>query len=417
MSSSYRALLARPGAVQLAAACGIAWFSYSIYGLGFVLVVERGTGSFASAGMVVAAFSVGSAAFAPARGRAVDRRGGRILPALAVAHVALLTLLVVAAAAAAPTAVLIALSGLGGAVVPPLIATARAQWGEIAGETLAPTSHALNAALGEASQVLGPAVLGVTAMVAPPAVPVVALLAGVVIASSMLGSRARAPELESWAIRGHGWQLPGGAGFRIVAAGEGLLAVAFGAIDVALPARAATDGSATHAAWALAALAGASAAAALWGGAAGARIATPERFAGGIVLATAGLVGAAAAPSFALVVAACIPTGAGAGLAFAAVLELLDGLIDPSRAVEAFTWITTAGGAGTAAGAALAGLLAASEPRQAMLVAPIATALAAVVVFAGRRDLGTSRNPPSAASESAEEFALPSGGSTRAPSE
>lgn len=50
MLSSYRALLARGGAAQLAFACALGWLSYTGYSLAIILAVHAATGSFAVAG-------------------------------------------------------------------------------------------------------------------------------------------------------------------------------------------------------------------------------------------------------------------------------------------------------------------------------------------------------------------------------
>ncbi|MDW5598579.1 hypothetical protein VSS74_29735, partial [Conexibacter stalactiti] len=91
---SYRALLARPGTRAIALACGLGWLSFSSYALALVLAVEAASGSFATAGATVAAFTAGSALLAPLRGRLVDRRGPRALVAFALPHAAALLALV-----------------------------------------------------------------------------------------------------------------------------------------------------------------------------------------------------------------------------------------------------------------------------------------------------------------------------------
>ncbi|MBO9533371.1 MAG: MFS transporter [Solirubrobacteraceae bacterium] len=388
MSSPYRALLARPGTRPLLAASSLAWFSYSIYGLGFVLVVEHGTGSFATAGAVIAAFSAGSAALAPLRGRLVDRCGRSALLAFAAVHVVALLALIAAAESGASAGPLVVLGALGGASAPPLIAVARSEWSRAAGPSLAPIAHGLNAALSEFAQVIGPLLVAVAAGgAADPGPPVAVLLGGVLLAAVVLAramptSPAHPPDEAPG--REASLRPPGGAGFLIVAGGELLLAIAFGALDIALPALTARDGSAADAAFPLAALAAASAAAALLSGTRATRVAPSSRFAAGLGLGAVGLALLAVLPELVPLAIACLPAGAGMGLAFAAVFELLDAVVDEHRAIEAFTWLTAAGGAGAAAGAALAGLsLAHGHVGHAMLVAPAAAGLAALLAVGG----------------------------------
>src|SRR3954452_22579636 len=152
--STYRALLARPGASSLAVACGIGWLSFGAYGLAVVLAVHEATGSFGAAGAAVAAFAVGSGALAPLRGRFVDARGPRALAAFAPLHAAGLALLALGCAGGWGRGGLVVLAGVAGAPCPPLIATARSVWPAVAGPELTRAAHALNAALGDAAMVI-----------------------------------------------------------------------------------------------------------------------------------------------------------------------------------------------------------------------------------------------------------------------
>src|SRR6266496_1842894 len=77
MSESYVALLGRPRARRLLGALAAAWLSFGMVGLAVFLSVHRATASFGIAGVGVAAFSIGSGALAPLRGRVLDRRGVR----------------------------------------------------------------------------------------------------------------------------------------------------------------------------------------------------------------------------------------------------------------------------------------------------------------------------------------------------
>jgi MFS family permease len=145
--SKYVALLARTGARPLALACGLGWLSFASYGFAIVLAVADATGSFAVAGGAVGAFSAGSALLAPFRGRYVDRHGPRALARFAPVHAVALGLLVVGCLTTDSSWLLVGTAGIAGLFTPPLIATARAVWPEVAGSELVTTAHALNAAL------------------------------------------------------------------------------------------------------------------------------------------------------------------------------------------------------------------------------------------------------------------------------
>ncbi|MBO0819074.1 MAG: MFS transporter, partial [Actinobacteria bacterium] len=137
--SRYRALLARPGALRVAAACAAGWLSFSSYGFAIVLAVRAATGSFQLAGAASALFAAGSALLAPARGRAVDRLGWPALAGLAAMNTSAMTVLAVAGSLGWASWLLLAAAAVAGAAAPPLIATARACWPRVAGPELART--------------------------------------------------------------------------------------------------------------------------------------------------------------------------------------------------------------------------------------------------------------------------------------
>src|SRR3954464_7208411 len=119
--STYRALLARPGARALALACGRGWRSFGSYGLAIVLAVHAASGSFAAAGAAVAAFSAGSGLLAPVRGRLLDARGPRALALVAPVHAGGLALLVLGCVAGWSDPLVVVVAGVAGATCPPLI--------------------------------------------------------------------------------------------------------------------------------------------------------------------------------------------------------------------------------------------------------------------------------------------------------
>jgi len=261
MFFSYRALLARAGARPLALACALGWLAYTSYGLAIILVVHSSAHSFTVAGGAVAAFSAGSGGAAPARGRFIDRRGPGGLAWFVAAHTGAASALVIACALRAPPPILLGTSAIAGALAPPLIATARAVWGEVAGRELTGSAHALNASL--------------AAFVA---LPLSAAACGGIVASLWIGSRAGRSRVTS-------------------------------------------------------------------------------RYLAGSVLAGAVLPLTIVTPTLAGVICISVAAGAGYGILGAALFELLDHVVAPERAVEAFTWLTTGQAAGSAAGAAATGAL------------------------------------------------------------
>ena len=401
----YRSLLARPGAPGVAAACAAGWLAFQSYVLAIVLAVHAVTGSFRLAGATTALFALASAALAPLRGRAVDRRGRPALLGFAATHTGAMTLLAATRPLGGPVWLLLAAAALAGAAAPPLIATARATWPRVAGPDLARTGHALNAALGDAAGVAGPAVTGAVAAAVSPLVALAALAAGPGIGALLLaraagprpgaeyhsditGPRRRGRPARRWA-----GALGGSAGLRTIVFADAVLGVTLGALEVTAPAAANHSGSANLGALPLACLAAASAAASLWSGTAGRRPAA-ARYAAGWLMLAIGLLPAIALRSLAGLIAVAVAAGPGLGIMNTAAFELLDQVTHPRNAVEALTWLTTMQGLGLAAGSAAAGQLAGSGGTGALALVAMPSLLAAAGVALRRHTLRAAPVPP-----------------------
>jgi MFS family permease len=379
--SVYSALLKRRGARALALACISGWVTFASSGLAIVLLVEHRTGSFAAAGAAVAAFSAGAGVLAPFRGRLIDSRGAPVLVAFGAGHAAGLVLVIVAPSGVAT----VLAAGFAGAVAPPLIATARTVWPVVAGPELTRAAHALNALLGDAASVLGPAATGaLVAWLGAPAA--LALLAFGPFAGTVIVARVGVPRRgigPGEARHGALGALRTSAGLRTLVVVDVWLGMAIGAVDVAAPALAAEESAPELAAIPLAAFAAGSVAASLWAGQARSR--AQRRFVAGCVLLSVALAGCAFVSSVIALAAVLLFAGAAYGVLNVALFELLDVVVPPRNAVEALTWLTTAGGIGIAAGAAIAGQLAADSPESALLLTAIATVPGAVLALARRR--------------------------------
>ena len=94
-----------------------------------------------------------------------------------------------------------------------------------------------------------------------------------------------------------------------------------------------------------------------------------------------------AAPSLAGITAIPAVAGAGFGLLNVAVFQLIDEVVGPDLAVEAFTWLTTWQGLGVAVGAAAAGQLARAHITGGLLLVAAAPAVGALVAVIRRRTL------------------------------
>jgi len=356
--SRYRALLARPGALRVAVACAAGWLSFSSYEFAIVLAVRAETGSFSLAGGASALFAIGSAALAPARGRAVDRLGRRALVALAGVHTVAMAALAAASSLGWPRWSLLAAGVLAGAAAPPLIATARACWPQVAGPDLARTAHALNAALGDVAGVAGPAMTGAIAAAVSPLVALWAVVPGPILGVLLLGRGApHAPAGSARPDRRLLGVLAGSAGLRTIVLSGCALGVTLGALQVAAPAIASTTGPAGLGALPLSCLAASSATASLWAGS-GRRWPAAARFTAGWLIVAAALLPCLAAGSLIPLTLLTLTAGTGLGLLTTALFELLDQITGPGHSVEALTWLTSLQALGLAAGAAGTGQLA-----------------------------------------------------------
>ncbi|MFB7463226.1 MFS transporter [Streptomyces sp. NPDC056224] len=143
---------------------------------GSVLLVVQTSGSLATAGIVGGTLSAGQVVFGPVLGRLADRHGQRpvVLGAAAVNAVATAAL-VAGALGRLDTVPLAAIGAVTGASVPligPLARTRSVALAHRAGsdEGVVGAVHSLEGTLDEVSFVLGPAVVGLAALVAHPAV-------------------------------------------------------------------------------------------------------------------------------------------------------------------------------------------------------------------------------------------------------
>lgn len=104
--------------------------SYGVVFLSLVLAVARITGSYATAGVVIAVFGLSSSLLSPFRARLIDRYGSRtVLPPMAVLYALLLAAMAaVTWQSGAPRALLWILAGACGACTPPLGPLMRTLW-------------------------------------------------------------------------------------------------------------------------------------------------------------------------------------------------------------------------------------------------------------------------------------------------
>ncbi len=349
---SYRALLGHGHTGRLLAGLSAAWLSYGMVGLALFLTVHRATGSYGLAGVAVAAFSAGSGALAPARGRLVDRRGPRRwLPAFAVCYGSALVLLAALARGGSPGWPLVACAAVAGATAPPLVATIRGLWSGLVEPPLLRRAYALTSLVGDVGAVGAPALGGVLFVAAPWAPLVVCALGACAAAAAVAGAAPPRPPVEGG---DPGGSLVAGAAMRTLLVVSVALGAALGLVEVAVPAAATRWGDATYSGFLLGAFALGSVGGALWFAGREWRSPPERRYLVAVSWLALGLAPPLAATGSATLAPLLVVAGAGYGPATIALFEALDALA-PARATEALTWVTTAEAIGAAAGAAASG--------------------------------------------------------------
>jgi predicted MFS family arabinose efflux permease len=243
------------------------------------------------------------------------------------------------------------------------MATARSLWTRVAGPELAPTAHALNAALADGAVLLSPPLVGALSGLLSASAAMAALLGGATVAGGLITwtglrlARPMAPRGRRGSHRVWG-VLHESDGLRTLVACDALIGGWIGAFEVAATAIAARSGAPALAALPLSASAAGSLVVSLWSGSARVRQPASRRYLGGCVVVALAFPLMLLAPSVLGLAVVAVAVGAGFALLNVAAFHLLDHVVAPDRAVEAFTWLTTGSAVGMALGAACAGQLA-----------------------------------------------------------
>ena len=376
---SYGSILRRPHVWGVVVAAFVGRLPIGMTGLAMVLLVESATGSFATAGAAAAAFALGEGAGQPLLGRLVDRRGQTaVLRATALAFPAALATLALLSDGA-PAAAYIALCGVAGLALPPLMSAMRALWPTLAGPGPAlDRAYALEAVLQELLGLIGPVLVAVAALAGTRAPVLAAAACGLI---GTLAFAASAPS-RGWrpAPREPGAGALRSPGLRTLLLGSAALGLVGGAAQVAIPAFADEQGAAWASGLVLAAIAAGSIAGGL-------RFHPPrERYPLLLALAAAGPAVLALAPSLPVMAVLGLLVGLVLAPGFAAGFSLVSRIAPAGAVTEAFAWTSTALVVGLATGNALSGILAEAASPRAALAAGSAVALALAAAVALRRN-------------------------------
>jgi MFS family permease len=401
-----RAVLAVPGARRLLVTSVAARFPLGMMALAILLLVRAGTGSFATAGVVVGAQTLTAAAVAPVQGALLDRRGGRaLLLPLACADAAALAGLVLAARAHVSPAVLALLGGAAGGLIPPVDAYTRVLWPKVAGTPeLLEAAYQLDATSQETIWTGGPLVVaGAIAWFSASAAVLLTALVGIVGTALFVATPlTRDPPVRERAV-GRRSALAS-RGLRVVLVSGALMGLGVGAVEVALPALAAHSRSHGAAGLLLALWSVGSMLGGLLYGMRSWRLPPIPRYAVLLVF-----IGVATAPLIlARSVLAGVPLSLIAGIGYAPALAcqyLLIGRLAPREAIgEAFTWSTASLIFGIAGGAAISGSLVQHVGlASSFALGALSTAMGGAVVVAGRASMGAFADQPSSAPGEARE--------------
>jgi MFS family permease len=390
LTDRFGRVLRAPGVVRLLGAAVLARMPIGIDGLAIVLFVRAETGSFARAGLVAAAFGLGSGVTSPGQGRLIDRRGhARVMLPLAVLHAGSLGALVALGLSGAPTVALVACGLAAGATVPPVGFVVRPMLPRLLGDRddLLPSAYALDGIAIEMVFISGPLLTAVVVSVASPAAALLVAcgfaLAGTLVLVTSPASRAWRP-----AEPEDGRRLLGALaspGVRTLVAATAPVGFALGATEVTMTAFASHHGSRAAAGALLALWAVGSA---LGGLAYGARDHALEPGARWVRLAALYPVCSVPlllAPSIAVMVPLAVIAGLCLAPLLAAINQLIGDVAPPGAVTEAFAWPITAIALGVSGGSAAAGGIAQAWGWREGFVAVVVAGLVGGAIAVGRR--------------------------------
>jgi MFS family permease len=383
--AGFRPLLRTPGAAAFFFSAAVGRTGIAMTGLGLVWLLHARTGSYGTAGLAAAGFSLAEALIGPQAARLIDRFGQtRVLPFSLLAHGGAIACVLASTTPAAS----IAAATCAGAVVPQLGALSSARWAHLLRgrrDDELPAAFSLESLANASSFLLGP--LLVTSLGAAGDATLASVIAAVLIlgGGGALAAQARtapppAREHAERARTGRPLMQPAflllallnlaiGLYFGTMAISVSSFAVSHGVPGAAAPIIAASGLSGLLSGW-------------LYGRR---RHTTPARRQ--LVFAAAYLTGTALllplAPSAVWLGAAVVVTEVAVPPMLALLNVLTEKAIPPAVLTQAFTWSNSASAAGSALAASLAGRAADAWGSSAALALAPAAALVLLVLALG----------------------------------
>lgn len=357
----YRELLSPPSVRRVVGWGLVARLPMGMMALALVLLIRSVGGSYQDAGIANAVEAVMAGIGAPLGGRLVDRHGpGRVLMVYAIVHPTLITVLLILALTHAPLVAIVIAAGAVGIAFPPIGPTIRSMWPRLIPREELHTAFALEATLQEIIFVSGPLIIGaLTALVSASAgIMVTAVLsaAGVIMLARTSQIRSVHAQPRHDGRRSHLLAAAAPPGVRRILTFSAGLGIAFGAVEVAMPAFAESHGGRSLGALALAAWSGGS----LVGGLLAASRPAPD-LPKRLRQTSAAFVAVLFLPLLAHSMAVMTIVMFIAGLPIAPSFAVTYGLVErsalPNTQAEVFGWISTAITMGVALGTAGGGTL------------------------------------------------------------
>ncbi|HEX4804516.1 MAG TPA: MFS transporter [Conexibacter sp.] len=389
----YHTLMRQPGVPRLVASVLIGRLPIGIFSLAIVLLVRQHTHSFAQAGAASAAWALGAGVVAPLQGRLVDRFGQpAVLVPSTLLNAGAVAAVVVGARHGAPIWLLALFAWLGGAALPPLGACMRSIWASTFVEDASArnVAYTFESMVAELFYIVGPAITTLLIAISSPGTALLLAIglsaAGTLAFATAALSRGWRGEEPTERSRAGALAAPGMRTLMLAIVPTG---VAFGGLEVAMPAFAVAHGRAAGLAGILlTAMAVGSLLGGFWYGARNWSGSVVRRFIGLQTLFTLGLLPLLIADS--VWTMAVVMTIAGLALApsAAAGYLLVDRVAPAGTATEATTWVMTANVAGAALGAVLGGVVAQDVGvRAALVLVCVGPLLGTLVTLARRRTL------------------------------
>jgi MFS family permease len=241
----YLEVLRAPGVARVAVFAMMGRLPFAIVPLSILLLMREEGYHYGQIGAVVGAESLAVGVTAGFVGRLVDRSGRRRVILVTGASTTLfLCAGTVAILSNAPVWLLVALAALQGATIPPISASMRSLWARLVPEGTLQSAYAFDAIQLELVFVVGPLIAAGLATAISPAAGLLLCAGFYALAATGFASapaaRAAAPEEHVERTRAGALRSPG---MRTLVLAGAIMAISFGALEVALTAFAEAEGS------------------------------------------------------------------------------------------------------------------------------------------------------------------------------